>query len=257
MYRSFEILIGIIVGLGACASHAGGDDVDRFIMLHLRGVGTGNETDYVNGSCHRQGNMMKCHLTSTFIMSPKSEDEIRSEIDKGLPGWMHDAKQQTREHLCSYLDMANNSRFLNEPDAKTMNPHNVARAKHLLQHQNETTRAMCDNPSEDNAKAMMRARVEVENAVCDIHSSTYDELFTKQSNDTWVSNSGKPDGLCGTINIGTLKQNSASDTDWTYDAKTINTQPDGPFCGEETHYSEKFISPVNKGARECIWVVAY
>jgi hypothetical protein len=200
---------------------------------------------------------MKCHLTSTFILPSKSEDEIRREIAKGLPGWMQDVREQTREHLCSYLEMTNDSRFLNEPDPNRTNAYSVARAKHLLQRQNETARAMCENPTEDNAKAMMRARLEVSNAVCDIHTSAYDEIFTKQYNNTWVSNSGKPDGFCGTINIGTLKQNSASDIDWTYDVKTINTQPGGPFCGEKTDYSEKFISTINKGARECAWVVAY
>jgi hypothetical protein len=116
---------------------------------------------------------------------------------------------------------------------------------------------MCNKPSEDNAKAMMKARIEVHNSICEVHFSTYEEIFTKQYDNTWVSNSGKPDGLCGTINIATLRQNSASDADWTYNVETINTQPGGPFCGGKTSYSEKFIWTINRAARECTWVVIY
>jgi hypothetical protein len=128
MFRKVGIIaLGVSLTIGA--ADAGDEGVSRFITLHLRGVGTGNETDYVNGSCQRQGSVMKCHLTSTFILPPKSEDEIRGEIDKGLSGWMHDAREQTREHLCSYLDMTNDSRFLSEPDPKTTNPETVSHAK--------------------------------------------------------------------------------------------------------------------------------
>lgn len=103
----------------------------------------------------------------------------------------------------------------------------------------------------------MRARIDVDNAICEVHSSVYDEVFTKQLNNVWVSNSGKPDSLCGAINIGRLKQNSTSDADWTYDVKTINTRPEGSFCGGKADYAEQFGWTINKGARDCKWVAIY
>jgi len=199
---------------------------------------------------------MKCHFTSSFVLPPKSEDEIREKIDKELPHWKQDIKNETQEQLCSYLSMTNDSRFLSEPDPKTTNPAYAARVKQMLLHQNETTAAMCDNPSDENVEKMMRASVDVENAICDVHSSVYDEVFTKQPGGVWVSNSGKPDGLCGAINIGKLRQNSTSDPDWTYDVNTITTKP-GSFCGDKADYAEQFAWTTNKGARECAWVVFY
>lgn len=240
------------------AARPGAEEINSVVTLHLQGVGPGNSTDYVNGTCKREANIMKCHFTSTFILPPKSEDEIRSKIDKQLPSWMQDVREKTHEQLCSYLSITNDSRFLSEPDPRTTNPADVARVKQMLEHQNETTKAMCDNPSEENVKRMMRARIEVENAICKVHSSVYDEEFTMQHDNVWVSNSGKPDFLCGAIHIGTLRQNSTGNAeDWTYDVKTINTRPEGPFCGGKAEYSEQFAWTINTGARACKWVVVY
>jgi hypothetical protein len=111
--------------------------------------------------------------------------------------------------------MTNDSQFLREPDATTTNPAFAARIKQMLLHQNETTKAMCDNPSEETVKDMMRARSEVQNTICDIHANIDDVMFTKQSNKMWISNSGEPTGLCGSIDIKRLIQNSTSDGDWT------------------------------------------
>jgi len=153
--------------------------------------------------------------------------------------------------------MTNNSQFLREPDATTTNPAFAARIKQMLLHQNETTKAMCDNPTEETVKDMMRARSEVQNEICDVHANIDDVVFTKQSNKVWTSNSGEPTGLCGSIDIKRLIQNSTSDGDWTYEVRTINTKPEGPLCGGKAESTEKFSWTVDSGARECAWVVIY
>jgi hypothetical protein len=247
----------VAVVLGTSAVRPGAEESNSFVILHLQGVGASNTTDYVNGTCNRETMTMKCHLISSFILPPKSESKIHAEIDEQLPYWQQDIKEKTRNQLCSYVRMTNNSQFLSEPEATITNQAFSTRVKQLLVRQNETTEAMCESPSEENAEKLMRARIDVENATCEVHSSIYDEVFTKQSNRVWVSNSGKPEGLCGSINIGRLTQNSKSNTDWTYEIRTINTKPDGSFCRGKTEYTERFSWSLNTGARECAWVVIY
>ena len=160
------VITGLLFGGAAIA-----EDRAQHIFLHLRGVGPTNETDYVNGSCDQKGSTLKCHLTSSFVLNPKGEAEIQADIDKQLPYWTQDLKSESREQLCAYLDMTNDSQFRSR---------STPQAKQLLERQDATTKAMCAEPSESNTKAMMRARIAVDNATCEVHSSSFDETFTQQ-----------------------------------------------------------------------------
>jgi hypothetical protein len=224
------------------------------IRLHLQGASSGSETDYVNGTCDQKAGTLKCHLTSSFIPNPKGQAEIQTDIDKQLPYWTKDVQSKSREHLCSYLNMTNDSQFRSR---------STPQAKQLLERQDATTNAMCADPSESNIKAMMRARIAVDDATCQVYSVTGDETFTRRFSSKsfggviWVSNSGKPEGLCGTINIGRLSQNSQNPNDWTYEQRSIVTKPGGGLCPNQSEVTAKFIWTLNTGVRECTWVVIY
>jgi len=61
--------------------------------------------------------------------------------------------------------------------------------------------------------------------------------------------------MCGTIYIGRLIQNSQSPNDWTYEQRAIYKNPALGLCPDRSEDTEKFAWTLNKGVRECTWVV--
>ena len=145
--RAFALVLTAVTTAGLISGAAIAEEAPQHLLLHLRGVGPTNETDYVSGTCDQKGSTLECHLTSSFILYPKGESEIQAEIDKQLPGWAEDAKSKPREQLCAYLNMTNDSQFRSR---------STPQAKQLVERQDAATKAMCADPSESNIKTMMR-----------------------------------------------------------------------------------------------------
>ena len=73
-----------------------------------------------------------------------------------------------------------------------------------------------DKPTEDNFRGMMQAAIRIENATCEIVVTMYDTKFKMQSDKSWVSNRGEPQGFCGKVGIETFHKNPATQDafDW-------------------------------------------
>ena len=242
--------IGVFVlGIMIAGEKAEASNPNHHFVLRLQGVEPGDKTDYVTGTRDENNNTLKCHLTSSFILSPKSENDIQKHIDEQVPWWLKDL-QQRGERACDLLKGVSQLDYEQKP--------NDPRARELLQGQNTAIQKMCTEqpPSEANIRSMLRSTIAVENATCDVHSMTYDMDFTKHfdvNKIICVHNSGEPGLMCGDIEIDTLTQTTNNPSNWTYEVKVINTKPGGLFC-PKPEYTQKFTSSFQKGERSCSWV---
>jgi hypothetical protein len=65
-------------------------------------------------------------------------------------------------------------------------------------------KAMCDKPTTETIREYWWYGLQKETKTCRIWANPWQETFTKQSKDKWVSNRG-PSGICGVVTVSTLE----------------------------------------------------
>jgi hypothetical protein len=98
--------------------------------------------------------------------------------------------------------------------------------------------AMCKKPTRESIREYRQYSLQKETKTCRIWANPWQETFTKQSRDKWVSNRG-PNGICGVVTVSTLESEPIDPKKpdsllrvWTYETQKIvtNKAAGGPFC---------------------------
>jgi hypothetical protein len=214
----------MIAAISAPSSLVAAQEMPEFLNIHLDNVDH-SQADHVNVDCHRNKYEMNCHFVKIFLIDPKTPEKIKAKVEEQIPYWMkdaHDDKKRACDWLAFGVDVARSSAGLPAtqtaglPATQTVTPREATRSTDLLKAYEEAATKACNEPTEDNFRETMRASIRIENATCKIFATTYDAKFKMQSDKSWVSNSGEPQGFCGEVDIETLHKNPQTQdaSDW-------------------------------------------
>ena len=246
----------MIAAISAPSSLVAAQEMPEFLNMHLDNVDH-LQADHIHIDCRRNKYEMNCHFVKIFLLDPKTPDKVRAKVEEQIPYWMkdaHDDKKRACNWLAFGVDVERSSAGL--PATQTVAPKEATRSTDLLKAYEEAAKKACDEPTEDNFREMMRASIRIENATCEIVVTSYDAEFKLQSDKSWVSNSGEPNGFCGEVDIETLHKNPQTQdpSDWIYEVRAIFTKPNGPFCSGIKEGTDRFTKNVTKVVRNCEWI---
>jgi|SRR5271155_121613 len=246
----------IIAALRVSIGLASAQEMPELLNIHLDNLNH-LQSDHVNVDCHRNKYDMNCHFVKIFLLDPKTPEEVKAKVEEQIPGWMkdaHDDKKRACNWLAFWVDVERSSAGLSA--TRTVAPRDATRSTDLLKAREEAAKKACDEPTENNFREMMRASIRIENATCEIVVTSYDAKFKIQSDKSWVSNSGEPNGFCGEVDIETLHKNPQTQdaSDWIYEIKAIFTKPNGPLCSGIKEGTDRFTKNFTKVVRNCEWI---
>jgi hypothetical protein len=102
-------------------------------------------------------------------------------------------------------------------------------------------KAICQKPTIESMREFLQYTLEKETKTCRIWANPWQETFTKQSRDKWVSNRG-PSGICGVVTVSTLE------------SKPMNLKkPDNLVLQHWTYETQKIMTTKEAGEQLCFF----
>lgn len=212
------------------------------ILLAPMTLESNAEVSSVRGACEIVEQTMRCQMIQVLISNPTPQDEVEQSIQRQLAApdvanFIAQACQpearQAIDEMIQGLERVQASRAADRT-VRTLNA--IVR--------------MCASPSPATLEAVLRERAAAEDATCQILTHSWQESFTRQAPDLWVSNVG-PQGACGTITISELRSTNFSSL-WTYRTRRVISNRDGsPFCAVFEEYNLMYSWRARPPLRSC------
>lgn len=188
---------------------------------------TGINWLFFNCDKSSNGSRMQCDITQTLIFKKKTQsqadNELKEQIKLGALNEFNKELGSGCKTLTENIDKLDNL----QKSGLGVDGHPVSRR--LINTYISSVKSIidvCKYPTEDNARRFFSNMENQEVHTCNVHQSKSLDIFNyNYETNSWVSQSG-PNGVCGTITIGSLVQDSKNHF-WSYVEKTIRTNSEG------------------------------
>jgi hypothetical protein len=186
----------------------------------------------VAAKCQKNQAQMRCQFVKVLVKKDAKEKSSEEEKAKKFEEYKSEIDTFSKNEICKSKIISKSeiekSIHREQKDLKYKWPRHVidrfvsSQSKWL-----DAALTMCREPSEKNLRAYIDAEFDSIGSLtsCLIETNVYEEQFTFQPNNQWISQSG-PHGRCGFITISTLEKPYVLEGFKTYRTRRISTKND-------------------------------